>query len=264
MADNPIAKQPVVVELPGMDAVSIERNVPYGAGPRRRLDIYRPPGAAVELPAVLFVTGYADAGAEKVFGCRLMDMAAYTCWARLIACLGLVGMLYENEEPAADARAVLDHIRANAKSLGVDSKRLGLWSCSGNAPNALGLIVDNPDLACAALLYGYTADFDSHRDVAAARAQFGFACPPTLELSGLRRTPLLLVRAGRDEAPGLNAAFDRFVPRALEANAPLTVVNYPEGPHAFDIADASAGSRAAIRQVLEFLRARLLEAEDGG
>jgi acetyl esterase/lipase len=264
MTDNPIAKQPVVLELPGMDAVSIERNVPYGsAGPRRRLDVYRPPGTATPaLPAVLFVTGYADSGAAKVFGCRLMDMAAYVCWARLVACMGLVGILYENEEPAADARAVLNHVRTSAKSLGIDAQRLGLWSCSGNAPNALGLIADNPDLACAALVYGYTTDFDGHRDVAAAHAQFGFACPPSLELTALRRTTLLLVRAGRDEAPGLNAALDRFVPRALEANVPLTLVNYPEGPHAFDIVDPSSGSRAAIRQILAFLRARLLEATD--
>ena len=162
-----------------MGAVSIERNVPYGSGgPRRRLDIYRPPGtAATALPAVLFVTGYPDAGAEKVFGCRLMDMAAYVCWARLIACLGLVGVLYENEEAAADARAVLDDVRTNAESLGVDAKRLGLWSCSGNVPNALGLIADNPDLACAALVYGYTTDFDGHRDVARPTRSSGSRVP---------------------------------------------------------------------------------------
>jgi dienelactone hydrolase len=264
MADNPITRQPVVLELPGMGAVWIERDVPYGAGPRRRFDTYRRGSESAALPAVLFVTGYADAGAEKVFGCRLMDMAAYVCWAQLIACLGLVGILYENEEPAADVRAVLDHIRTNAKSLGVDSQRLGLWSCSGNVPNALGLIAENPDLACAALLYGYTIDLDGHRDVATAQAQFGFACPTSLELTALRRTPLLLVRAGRDEAPGLNAALDRFVPRALEANVPLTLVNYPQGPHAFDIVDASSESRAAIRQILAFLRVQLLEATDGG
>lgn len=265
MADNPIAKQRVVLELPGMDRVSVQRNVPYGDGPRQRLDIYRPADAGdASLPAVVFVSGYRDAGAEKVFGCRLMDMAAYVCWAELVACSGLVGILYENEEPAADARAVLDHVRANAKTLGVDAKRIAFWSCSGNVPNALGLIAENPDIACAALLYGYTADLDGHRDVATAQAQFGFTVPPSLELAALRRTPLLVVRAGRDEAPGLNATLDRFVPRALESNLPLTVVNYAEGPHAFDIADATAGSRAAIQQVLAFLRTQLLDRTAGG
>ena len=107
-------------------------------------------------------------------------------------------------------------------------------------------------------------DLDGHSDVAAAQAQFGFAYPGKLELTALQRTPLLLVRAGRDEAPGLNAALDRFVQTALAASVPLTLVNYPEGPHAFDILDASSGSRAAIRQILAFLRARLLDATDGG
>ena len=261
MADNPIAKQRVVLELPGMDRVSVQRDVRYGDGPRQRLDLYRPADAArASLPAVVFVSGYRDAGAEKVFGCRLMDMAAYVCWAQLVACSGLVGILYENEEPAADARAVLAHVRANAKSLGVDARRLAVWSCSGNAPNALGLIAENPDLACAALLYGYTIDLDHHRDVATAAAQYGFADPGGLELTALRRTPLLLVRAGRDEVPGLNATLDRFVPRAVAANMPVTLLNYPEGPHAFDISDPSAGSHATIRQVLAFLRVHLLEA----
>ena len=36
MVDNPMTRQPVVLELPGMDAVSIERNVPYGSGGPRR------------------------------------------------------------------------------------------------------------------------------------------------------------------------------------------------------------------------------------
>jgi acetyl esterase/lipase len=261
VADNPLTKQPVVLELPGMDAVSVRRNIPYGDGPRRRFDVYRPPNAgAAELPAVLFVMGYADAGAEQVFGCRLMDMAAYVGWARLVATLGAVGILYENEEPAADARAVLAHVRANAKALGVDAKRIGIWSCSGNAPNALGLLAENPDLACATLLYGFTMDLDDHNEVAAAQAQYRFAVPAGVDLAALRRTQLMLVRAGRDEVPGLNTTLDRFVPRAIAANVPLTLVSYPDGPHAFDILDASLSSRAVIRQVLAFLRTHLVDA----
>jgi acetyl esterase/lipase len=261
MADNPLTKQSVVLELPGMDAVSVRRNIAYGDGARRRFDVYRPPNSgAAELPAVLFVMGYSDAGAEQVFGCRLMDMAAYVGWARLVACLGMVGILYENEEPAADARAVLGHVRANAKALGVDAKRIGIWSCSGNAPNALGLLAENPDLVCAALLYGFTMDLDDHRDVATAQSQYRFAVPASVDLAALRRTQLMLVRAGRDEVPGLNATLDRFVPRAVAANVPLTFVSYPDGPHAFDILDASANSRAALRQVLAFFQTHLLAA----
>jgi dienelactone hydrolase len=223
------------------------------------MSIYRPPQTpAAPLPAVLFISGYPDAGAEKMLGCKLMDMAAYVCWARLVACMGLVGILYENEEPGADARLLLEHIKSHADSLGVDATRLGVWSCSGNVPNALGLLAENTDVACATLCYGYTHDLDGHRDVAEAAAQFGFVSPPSLAIAALRDTPLLLVRAGRDEVPGLNAALDRFALHALAANLPITLVNYPEGPHAFDVVDSSESSRAIVREILGFLQAHLL------
>ena len=259
MADNPIAKQRVVFELPDMDKMAVQMNVPYGrANTRQRMDIYRPQGTTAALPAVLFVTGYPDAGAEKMVGCPLKEMAAYTCWARLVASMGLVGILYENEEPIADARTLLDHLRAHSESLGVDTTHLGVWSCSGNVPNALGLLAENPDFACAALCYGFTIDFDGHSEVASGASQFGFAEAPNLPVAALSRTPMLLVRAGRDEVPGLNAALDRFVTYALRANLPLTLINYADGPHAFDIADSTVGSVATIRQILGFLRRHLI------
>ena len=68
---------------------------------------------------------------------------------------------------------------------------------------------------------------------------------------------LLLVRAGRDECPGLNQALDVFISRALGANLPLTVVNHPTGPHAFDLLDDTDKSREVIRVTLEFLRFHL-------
>jgi acetyl esterase/lipase len=259
MADNPIAKQRVVFELPDMEKVAVQTNVPYGrANTRQRMDIYRPHGITAALPAVLFVTGYPDAGAEKMVGSPLKEMAAYVCWARLVASIGLVGILYENEEPVADARTLLDHLRAHSKLLGLDTKHFGVWSCSGNVPNALGLLAENPDFGCAALCYGFTMDFDGHSEVADGASQFGFAKAPNLPAAALPRIPMLLVRAGRDEVPGLNPALDRFVIHALGANLPLTLINYPDGPHAFDIVDRTVGSVATIRQILGFLRTHLI------
>jgi acetyl esterase/lipase len=259
MADNPIAKQRVVFELPGMDKVAVEMNVPYGrANTRQRMDIYRPHGATGTLPAVIFVTGYPDAGAEKMVGSPLKEIAAYVCWARLVASIGLVGILYENAEPVADARTLIDHLRGHSESLGLDTKHFGVWSCSGNVPNALGLLAENPDFACAALCYGFTMDLDGHSEIADGASKFGFAKPPSLPVTALPRTPMLLVRAGRDEVPGLNAALDRFVTHALRANLPLTLINYPDGPHAFDIVDRAGGSVATIRQILAFLRRHLI------
>ena len=52
-------------------------------------------------------------------------------------------------------------------------------------------------------------------------------------------------------------AADRFVQEALARNAPIDVLNHPEGRHGFDILDDDDRSREVIARTLEFLRARL-------
>jgi acetyl esterase/lipase len=60
-----------------------------------------------------------------------------------------------------------------------------------------------------------------------------------------------------DQFVGLNDALDRFAAKALAANLPVTIVNHPSGPHAFDIFDDSDASREIIRQMLAFMRFHL-------
>ena len=62
---------------------------------------------------------------------------------------------------------------------------------------------------------------------------------------------------GLEQFPGLNDSIDRFFAKALALNRPVTLVNHPAGPHAFDLLDDSATSRLIIRQVLDFLTAQL-------
>ena len=45
---------------------------------------------------------------------------------------------------------------------------------------------------------------------------------------------------------------------ALANDLPLTVVNHPEAPHAFDLFDDSERSRIVVRQMLNFLQLHLL------
>ncbi|HEY7358601.1 MAG TPA: hypothetical protein VH590_19100, partial [Ktedonobacterales bacterium] len=68
--------------------------------------------------------------------------------------------------------------------------------------------------------------------------------------------PMLVVRAGRDH-PLNNRAIDAFVAEALSQNAPLEVINYLEGRHAFDVLDDTARTRQIIRRTLAFLRTHL-------
>ena len=57
--------------------------------------------------------------------------------------------------------------------------------------------------------------------------------------------------------PHLNDTIDRFLARALALNLPVTAMNHPTGPHAFDIADNTDASRAVIRQIVDFMRCHL-------
>jgi acetyl esterase/lipase len=262
MSDTPITKRPVVYRIPGQEAVTVLRDVPYRDD--LTLDVYHPPESKSEerLPAVVFVTGYPDPGFQKFLGCRQKEMASYLSWAKLVAASGLIAVTYANREPPDDAEAVLAFIRENAETLGIDEKRIGVWSCSGSVPTALSVLMNEPRrfIKCAALCYGLMLDLDGHTAVTDGAAQFGYRNPAAgKSVSDLPRDlPLLIVRAGRDEFPHLNETLDRFVSKALECNLPVTLVNHAEAPHAFDINHDSETSREIIRQVLAFLRFHLI------
>jgi hypothetical protein len=260
---NPIAEKVVVYRAFGMDAVRVRRDMEFPRGNKGRLamDVYLPPEAGT-VPAVVIVAGYPDAGFEKAIGCRFKDMASSASWGRLIAVSGMAAITYTNREPAADLEALLQHLLESGAALGIDATRIGLWASSGNVPLALWSLMQPGDaaLACAALCYGYLLDFDGATAVADMARRFGFVNPAAGKgVEDLpRRTPLFIARAGRDEMPQLNATLDRFVARALDANLPLTLVNHPEGPHAFDLLDETEASREVVRRILGFLRFHLM------
>jgi hypothetical protein len=261
---NPATKR-IVFAMPGMEKVTV-RHVEYRSTPAGPLtmDIYYPPDLQLDnrAPAVLFVTGYADQGARKVFGRSLKDMGSYVSWAQLMAASGLVAITYDNQEPSSDLHSVIEHIHGNAAALAIAEDRLGIWASSGNVPNAFSLLMDDSRwrVRCAALCYGFTLDVDGFDDVARAAGEWGFANPCAgKSVDDLRRDlPLLIVRAGRDEIPRLNQALDRILPKAFGCNLPLTIVNLPEAPHAFDVIDDNELSREVIRQIIAFMRFHLM------
>ena len=254
---NPFAR-PVVLQVPGAEAVDVTRDRRWGGG-GRLFDLYRPPDAAGPLPAVVLVTGFADPGFRAVAGCAFKDTAPFSSWARLLAASGLAAVAYSNEDPAADAPAVLAYLRDHAAELGIDAGRLGLWACSGHAPNALAALgrTPSPAIRCAALCYGYLLDVEGSTDVAAAGRQFGFVVPDVAADVIPPGVPLLIARAGADATPGVNASIDRFARYAESRALDVEIVEHPTGPHAFDVLEESDTSRAVIRRVVDYLRDRL-------
>ena len=260
-----ISKKRVVHTLPGIDAVTVRRDEKYGGadGAALTMDLYYPPGfkRGTRAPAVIFVTGFSDAGAEKMLGCKLKEMGSYVSWAQLAAASGLIGITYTNREPAADVHGVLEHVKQNAASLGVDDNRVGVWACSGNVPNALSVLTQNAThrVQCAVLCYPYLLDRDGSTLVADAAMRWGFVNPCAgKSVDDLPRdVPLFIARAGQDQMPGLNEALDRCVSEALPCNLPITVVNHAAAPHAFDLFDDSEATREIVRGVLAFLQFHL-------
>jgi AraC family transcriptional regulator len=253
------ASKPVVYHVPGMDAVRIEHDIRYLGD--LTMDLYRPPDSkpGARLPAVVFVLGYSDLGAERMLGCKFKEMESYITWAKLVAASGLIGITYENHDPMGDLDAVFKHIQENAEALGIDEQRIGLWSCSGNAPRALDALMQKRDFKCAALCYGLTLDLDGGSGVAEAAKMWRFANPTAgKSVRDLpSELPLFIARGGCDEVPQLNEALDRFIAHALAANLPLTIANHPAGPHAFDLVDDSETSREIVRRILAFLQSHL-------
>jgi acetyl esterase/lipase len=252
-----LAKKKVVYRIPDMDAATIRRDETYrttgdGALP---MDLYYPADtkSGARLPVVVIVMGYPD---PKGFHRK---MGGPVSWAKLIAASGMAAVIYGNQEPAADVHFVLQHIRQNAASLGIDEKRIGLAASSGSVAVALSALMREASLKCAALLYGFTLDLDGATGVADTAKLYGFAnaCAGKSVDDLPSDVPLFLVRAGREQFAGLNDALDLFLAKALARNLPVTLVNHATGPHGFDLDDDSETSREVVKQILAFMRFHL-------
>ncbi len=263
---NPITKKKVVYRLPGVDAVTIRRDVECRVSDADllTLDIYYPPGtkSGARTPTVVFVLGYSDLGFQKMLGCKQKEMESYISWAQLAAASGLVAITYTTTDPTTDIRALLQYVRQNAVSLGIDDNRIGLWACSGNVPNALSVLMqeDSEYLKCAVLCYGMMLDLGEATSVAEAARTWGFANPCAgKSVNDLAPDiPLFIVRAGKDETPHLNETIDRFMVEALICNLPIRFANHAAAGHSFDVTDDSDASREVIKQILAFIQYHLL------
>jgi hypothetical protein len=254
-------KLKVVYQIPGMESLPIQRTeYPAADGGVLKMDLYYPPEwkPGDQTPAVIIVVGYPEKGAN--FGLR--DLAPSVSWAKLIAASGLVAITYRNREPAEDCRALLEHVRENAAALGIDGTRVGVSSASGNVPVALSLLMraEGFALKCAVLSCGYLLDLDGSTIVAEAAKQYGFvnACVGKTVDDLPKDLPVFLARAGRDQFAHINEVTDRFVAHALGRNLPVTLVNFAEAPHGFELLLDSEASREVIRQMLGFMRFHLL------
>jgi hypothetical protein len=126
--------------------------------------------------------------------------------------------------------AFLAYLRGHGAELGIDANRVLLFAAAANAgagfPVAMG--AKRTQIRAAVIYYGAG-------EPAAFRP----------------KVPVLLVRAGLD---------DRLIGRAMTANAPLEVINYSGGHHAFDLRDDNAFSRDLAARTVSFMKSRMTPA----
>ena len=198
-------------------------NVPYGDG--LQMDLYRPREARGPLPVFIFFNIATGADRSNFF---------YRPWAEIAASQGLIAVLPDLtfEQNAREFDTLVAHITANAGSLGADPAAIAVFAGSGNVSRALPLLQDpsRTSIASAVMYYG-------RGEVASFRADL----------------PVLFVRAGLDR-PALNKGITALVSRASDENAPVSLLNYPGGYHAFEIANDNRATRDVIDQTLAFVK----------
>ncbi len=249
-----VTKQ-LVLSDDGMSSVEVATDVPYDGD--TTCDIYRPAQRSGLLPVVILVSGYPDAQVTAMLGARPRDIGLATSWGRLVAASGLIAIVYACPEPTHALESLLTFVQTQGEAHGIDKHRVALWASSGNGPTAVGAIATG-GIGAAVLLNSYLIDLDGPGDIAKGSRLFGYTNGGAgVKLAALAQTPMMLVRSGRDATPGLNLNLDRYITAALSANHPITVINHPNAPHAFELFDPTDASRNILRRALTFLTTEL-------
>jgi acetyl esterase/lipase len=237
--EHEVTAQDVVWKVPGMDRVTVRKDVPYKKTDGRdlRLDLYYPPDfhSGSRLPAVVFLNGVGGRPDAS-----LKDWGIYQSWGRLVAASGWIGVTFDARggpsfDAGPDIADLLRFVRSDGARLGIQTDRLAAWVCSGNVSSGLRVLMEDedPGLRAAVVYYGAS-------DAPKIRTDL----------------PVFLVKAGLDNER-LNAAIDTLAGRAAKAGAPWTVVYAPNAHHAFDALDETDESRRIVRDTLAFFREHL-------
>jgi hypothetical protein len=205
-------------------SVTVARDVDIGVG--LKADIHRPTRGA-RAPVMIFF--------RSSFGAiQARDHLFWAGWARAAAANGIVGVLPDIRADSAkqDFNRAVDYLTAHAAEYGIDPDAIVVYAGSGNVSQALPVVQD-----------------PSATRVKAAVMYYGAA--PIREFR--RDLPVLFVRAGLDR-PELNATMTNLAALAVSQNAPVTLLNYPGGHHAFEGIDDNTATRDVIDRTFEFVK----------
>ena len=229
-----VTERPVVYQLPAMSKVLVKENIEFRKvnDTSLKMDLYYPPSYNKNnsLPLVIFNNGVGLPDLPK--------WRVYKDWAKLMAAHGMIALNYQTRRGNAlvDGEALIDYLLQHAAELNIDSSKIGLWTCSGNARVGMRLAHKSRPKNIRALVVYYGGP-DS--------------------LGRLRQDlPMFVVRAGLD-AQFLNISIDNFVDQTLKQDTRIELVNYLDGIHAFDIYTNTDEAKSVIRRTIEFMKTNL-------
>lgn len=264
--ESSVYEKRAVYQLPGMENAQVYHDLVYKSvvGTGLKLDVYMPPDLPddTRLPGVLFIHGGplpADTHPQP------KDWGIFVSYGELMAASGLVGVTFNHryhaltdlEQANQDILAAMQYVRERSASFRLDPDRLCLWAFSGGGPFLNIALRDKPDFVRCAVAYYAALDLSLDKDKKALgnEAFNKFALASCLAPDDYTRAPLLIARAGSDH-PALNERIERFVHKAIAANATLDFVNHPQGQHGFDLLD-DARSRHVIASTIAFIQANV-------
>ncbi|HEY2855914.1 MAG TPA: hypothetical protein VGJ18_23955 [Gemmatimonadaceae bacterium] len=188
------------------------------------MDVYRRPATKRQRAVLVFFNR--ASGADR-------RSPLYDGWARAAASHGLVGVVPDLRDgnQARDFQALIRYLTSHGAALGVDTTAIAVYAASGNVSTAWPLLerADAGSVKAAVIYYGTASVARFRRDL-----------------------PVLYVRAGLDW-PGVNEEIMVIASHAIAQNAPLTVLNYPNGYHGFELFNDDDATRAVIEQTLSFV-----------
>jgi hypothetical protein len=221
VASSAAAQEAPMAFAPPAAGIAVTANVPYASG--LTFDLYKPPVPAAARPLIVF---FNRATGEDRHG------RFYDAWARAAASAGIAGILPDLRQgsEAADFRTLVAYLDGHKTELGIGP--IAVYAGSGNVLSALPAVED-PALSAvsAAVMYYGTGPVTAFR----------------LDL------PMLFVRAGLDRPP-VNEEIVALVRSAVIQNAPVTLLNYAGGHHAFELVDNTDATRAVIDETLDFVK----------
>jgi len=219
-------QEPRLAFPPAATDITVATDVEYATAGSMRLamDVYKPRLAAgTRVPALIFFNRATGVDRSGRF---------YAAWARAAASKGLVAILPDLRQgsEAADFALLVSYLAAHGSEHGIDA--LAVYAGSGNVYSAFPAVEDPKQTAIkAAVMYYGSAPIAEFR----------------LDL------PVLYVRAGLDRPP-VNESIASLTALAVSQNAPVTLLNYAGGHHAFEIVDDTDATRQVIDQTLDFVK----------